>query len=215
MFLFVDRRIVAKVRQDHGTGLARELDRRGEIGVAIASRDGGPVVVAEIHPMTPSPGPDYCTGIASSRLAAGRYDATGDQRGREAAWQSRRSTRKRPRTSTTNFHFSQAVRAGELLICSGQIGTGADGKVPADLADEFRNAWHKVGGVLKAAKFEFSDVLEYTSYHVGMQSTIGTFMKVRDEVLSEPWPAWTAIGITELAVPGAHVEIRVTARKRK
>ena len=31
--------------------------------------------------------------------------------------------------------------------------------------------------------------------------------------LSEPWPAWTAIGITELAVPGAHVEIRVTAQK--
>ena len=113
------------------------------------------------------------------------------------------------------FHFSQAVRAGELLICSGQIGTGADGKVPADLTEEFRNAWTKVGSVLAAAKFNFSDVLEYTSFHVGMQSTIGTFMKARDEVLSEPWPAWTAIGITELAVPGAHVEIRVTARKRK
>ena len=41
------------------------------------------------------------------------------------------------------FHFSQAVRAGELLICSGQIGTGADGRVPADLAEEFRNAWQQ------------------------------------------------------------------------
>jgi enamine deaminase RidA (YjgF/YER057c/UK114 family) len=38
-------------------------------------------------------------------------------------------------------------------------------------------------------------------------------MKVRDEFLSEPWPAWTAIGVSELAVPQAHVEIRVTARK--
>jgi enamine deaminase RidA (YjgF/YER057c/UK114 family) len=122
---------------------------------------------------------------------------------------------KESRNLYDQFHFSQAVRAGELLICSGQIGTGVDGKVPMDLADEFRNAWQKVGSVLAAAKFQFSDVIEYTSYHVGMQSTIGTFMKVRDEVLSEPWPAWTAIGITELAVPGAHVEIRVTARKRK
>ena len=58
-------------------------------------------------------------------------------------------------------------------------------------------------------------VLEYTTYHVGLQSTMGTFMKVRDQFLKEPWPAWTAIGITELAAPGAHVEIRVTARKRK
>jgi enamine deaminase RidA (YjgF/YER057c/UK114 family) len=38
------------------------------------------------------------------------------------------------------------------------------------------------------------------------------FMSVRDEFLSSPWPAWTAIGITELALPGAHVEIRVMAK---
>jgi enamine deaminase RidA (YjgF/YER057c/UK114 family) len=40
------------------------------------------------------------------------------------------------------------------------------------------------------------------------------FMKVRDEVLSEPWPAWTAIGISELFIPGARVEIRVIAQLR-
>jgi len=101
------------------------------------------------------------------------------------------------------------------LLCSGQIGIGADGKVPTDLTQEFTNAWTKVGGVLKAGGVEFGDVLEYTTYHVGLQSTMGTFMKVRDQFLKEPWPAWTAIGITELAAPGAHVEIRVTARKRK
>jgi enamine deaminase RidA (YjgF/YER057c/UK114 family) len=114
-----------------------------------------------------------------------------------------------------NFHFSQAVRAGELLICSGQIGTGKDGKLPPDLDAEFDNAWEKVGSVLDAAGASFADVLEYTTYHVNLQRTIGAFMKARDRVLKEPWPAWTAIGITELAVPGAHVEIRVTARKRK
>jgi enamine deaminase RidA (YjgF/YER057c/UK114 family) len=113
------------------------------------------------------------------------------------------------------FHFSQAVRARELLICSGQIGTGPDGKVPTDLAEEFRNAWRSVGSVLQTAGVGFSDILEYTTYHVGLQSSVGAFMKVRDEFLSEPWPAWTAIGISELAVPGAHVEIRVTARIRK
>ncbi|MCX7065514.1 MAG: RidA family protein [Proteobacteria bacterium] len=123
-----------------------------------------------------------------------------------------------PKTSKVlydQFHFSQAVRAGDLMICSGQIGTGPDGKVPSDLAEEFRNAWRGVGSVLQAAGADFSDILEYTTYHVGLQSSVATFMHVRDEFLSEPWPAWTAIGITELAVPGAHVEIRVTARNRK
>jgi len=46
---------------------------------------------------------------------------------------------------------------------------------------------------------------------VGLQEHIGAFMKVKDEFIKEPYPAWTAIGITELAVPGARVEIRVRA----
>jgi len=45
-----------------------------------------------------------------------------------------------------------------------------------------------------------------------MQSHIAAFMVARDKFVSAPWPAWTAIGTTELAMPGAHVEIRVVAR---
>ena len=40
-------------------------------------------------------------------------------------------------------------------------------------------------------------------------------MEIRDQFLSEPWPAWTAIGISELAIPGAHVEIKVTAKLKE
>ena len=110
------------------------------------------------------------------------------------------------------LHFSQAVRAGEMLICSGQLGRGPDGRPPADLAEEFRAAWRAVGDVLAAAGLDFGNIVEYTTYHVGLQAHIATFMKVRDEFLQAPWPAWTAIGITELALPGAHVEIRVIAQ---
>jgi len=110
------------------------------------------------------------------------------------------------------FHFSQAVKSNGLLVCSGQIGSGAGGAVPADLTEEFRNAWNAVKRVLDEGGASFADVVEYTTFHVGLQKTMGTFMKVRDEFIKAPWPAWTAIGITELAIPGAHVEIRVIAR---
>lgn len=110
------------------------------------------------------------------------------------------------------FHFSQATRAGELVLCSGQIGMDSSGKLPDDVEQEFRLAWQRVGEVLAAAGLGFGDIVEYTTYHVGLQEHMRAFMKVRDEFLSAPWPAWTAIGITELAVRGAHVEIRVTAR---
>jgi enamine deaminase RidA (YjgF/YER057c/UK114 family) len=49
-----------------------------------------------------------------------------------------------------------------------------------------------------------------TTFHVGLQEHLGTFLAVRDEFLSAPWPAWTAIGVSELAAPGARVEIKVT-----
>jgi len=111
-----------------------------------------------------------------------------------------------------NFHFSEATRSNGFLLCSGVIGTGAQGKLPADIREEFRNAWSGIGKLLAACNIGYADILEYTSYHVDLQANIGDFMAVRDEFLAEPWPAWTAIGITELAIPGAHVEIRVTAQ---
>ncbi len=112
-----------------------------------------------------------------------------------------------------NWHFASAVRTGDLVLCSGQIGSNDDGKVPESAEDEFRNAWNSVGRVLQAAELGFEHIIEYTSYHVNLNDHVRTFMKVRDEFLSEPWPAWTAIGITELALPGARVEIRVTAHQ--
>ena len=114
------------------------------------------------------------------------------------------------RTAYQSFHFAPAVRAGGLVLCSGQIGM-ADGKVPDSAEDEFRCAWRAVGRVLQAAGLGYEDVQEITTYHVGLQRHLGAFMKVKDEFIAEPYPVWTAIGITELAVPNARVEIRVTA----
>ena len=111
------------------------------------------------------------------------------------------------------FHFAPAVRENGLILCSGQIGAGPDG-VPVSPEEEFRNAWRAVGEVLKEAGASYENIIEYTTFHVSLQEHIAAFMKVRDEFVSEPWPAWTAIGCTELAIRGARVEIRVVAAKR-
>lgn len=115
------------------------------------------------------------------------------------------------RHSYDNFHFAPAVASGGLLVCSGQIGAGADGKVPEDAAEEFRNAWQAIGRVLAAAGLGYEDIVELTSYHVDLPAHMRAFMAVKDEFLAAPWPAWTAIGITSLAVRGARAEIRVIA----
>jgi enamine deaminase RidA (YjgF/YER057c/UK114 family) len=109
------------------------------------------------------------------------------------------------------FHFAPAVRAGELLLCSGQIGTGADGRPPADPETQFVAAFEQVKAVLAEAGLGFSDVVELTTFHVGMQH-LTTFAAVKDRYLAAPYPAWTAIGVSELAFPGGLAEVRVTAR---
>lgn len=116
------------------------------------------------------------------------------------------------RRAYEQFHFAPAVRSGDLILCSGQLGMDASGKVPEDPRDEFRLAWEAVGRVLAEAGSDFEKVLEYTTYHVGLQAHLSTFMQVRDEFIEPPWPAWTAIGVSELAVPGARVEVRVVAK---
>jgi enamine deaminase RidA (YjgF/YER057c/UK114 family) len=105
-----------------------------------------------------------------------------------------------------NFHFAPAVRHGDLIFCSGQIGQGASAE------DEFRSAWQGVEKVLKAAGVGFGDIIEITSYHVGLREHLAAFSKVKDEFIREPYPAWTAIGVAELALPDARVEIRIIAR---
>ncbi len=48
-----------------------------------------------------------------------------------------------------------------------------------------------------------------TTFHIDMPKTIGTFSQVREEFMSKPYAAWTAIGISALALPSARMEMRV------
>ncbi len=114
------------------------------------------------------------------------------------------------------FHFAPAVKVsgsagGTTIYVSGVIGTGADGRVPESAEDEFTNAFTQLASTLEAAGASMADVVEMTSFHVGMGETLGSFIAAKDAVVSEPYPAWTAIGCTELAFPNARAEVKATA----
>jgi enamine deaminase RidA (YjgF/YER057c/UK114 family) len=99
-----------------------------------------------------------------------------------------------------------------MLYCSGQLGWAGPGKtVPADPKEQFKLAFENVGLVLAAAGADFDDIVEITTFHVGMQH-LAVFSAVKADFIKQPYPAWTAIGVSELAIPGALVEIRITAR---
>jgi enamine deaminase RidA (YjgF/YER057c/UK114 family) len=110
------------------------------------------------------------------------------------------------------LHFAPAMRTGEWVYGSGDLGTDASGAVPEDPEAQFTNVFENLSRVLEAAGTSLGDVVEITSFHVGLQKHMRTFMAVKDRYIREPYPAWTALGVSELAVPGALVEVRIVAR---
>lgn len=110
-----------------------------------------------------------------------------------------------------SWHFAPAVRTGNTIYVSGVIGVGGDGKVPDDPSEEFTNAFAQLTATLAAAGATPDNVVEMTTFHVGMAETLRAFTAAKDVVITEPYPAWTAIGCTELAIPGARAEVKVTA----
>ena len=111
------------------------------------------------------------------------------------------------------LHFAPAVRDGDRLFCSGQIGTGPDGRPLEDPEAQFVQAFENVKTVLEAAGGTLGNVIDITTYHVGFREHIAKFAKVKDRYIPEPYPAWTAIGVSELAFGGL-VEIQVVASLR-
>lgn len=111
-------------------------------------------------------------------------------------------------------HFSPAVIDGEHLRCSGMIGIRPDMTVAEDPRAQFTQAFENLRGLLAEAGLTFADVTDMTSYHVGLQRHVQVFSEVKEEFVAAPYPAWTAVGVTELAVPGALVEIQIIARMR-
>jgi enamine deaminase RidA (YjgF/YER057c/UK114 family) len=113
-----------------------------------------------------------------------------------------------------DWHFSPVLLSGDFAFLSGQTGTRPDGTVSPDPEQQFRDAFSFLGANLSAAGLTFDDVVEMTTYHVDLRKHLESFTKVKDEHISPPYPAWSAIGISELVTPGTLIEIRITARRR-
>ena len=98
--------------------------------------------------------------------------------------------------------FSNAVRVGDVLYMSGQLGIGPDGKLPDGIEAQTRQALENVGKILKRAGLGFTDVFHCTAMLSDMANW-PSFNKVYVTYFPEgKRPARSAFGASGLALGG-------------
>lgn len=107
--------------------------------------------------------------------------------------------------------YSGAIRSGDLLFVSGQVGSRSDGSVEPDFARQVDQAFANLQAVLAAAGASFDDVIDVTTFHTDPERQFDTILAAKAKVFpAAPYPAWTAVGVNWLA--GFDFEIKAIAR---
>jgi len=109
-------------------------------------------------------------------------------------------------------HYTDAVRAGNLLFVSGIVAMDADGNLVggADVVAQARQVFHNMREVLAAAGCAFEDVVKVTIFLTDVDDR-ASINPVRQEVFGETRPASTLVEVPRLAVPGAKIEVEAVA----
>ncbi len=110
-----------------------------------------------------------------------------------------------------NFHFSPATRVGDMIWVSGQVGIDANFVPASGMEAQARLAFQSLKTILDAAGASMDDIVEIMSFHLDLRGEMDAFAKVKDEFLPDRYPSWTAVGVTQLAMPELRIEIRAVA----
>jgi enamine deaminase RidA (YjgF/YER057c/UK114 family) len=107
--------------------------------------------------------------------------------------------------------YSAAIRTGDLLFVSGQVGSREDGSPEPDFEKQVQLAFDNLGEVLQAAGCTFDDIVDVTTFHTDPETQFETIMSVKGKVFPQkPYPNWTAVGVNWLA--GFDFEVKAIAR---
>ncbi len=139
---------------------------------------------------------------------------------RPAARRRARRTRRRaagaeyfaaPSPALRSLPFSEAVRAGDFLLVSGQIGSGPGTAepVPGGITAESRQAMENVREVLERHGASLRDVVKFTVFLADIGDW-GAFNDVYRTYFPGRYPARSALGASGLA-KGARVEVECLA----
>ncbi|ABB05883.1 RidA family protein [Burkholderia lata] len=109
------------------------------------------------------------------------------------------------------YHFAPATRVGDTIWVSGQVGIGADMRPGDGVQAQARIAFESLKAILVEAGASLADVVELMTFHTDLRAEVEAFGAVKDEYFPDRYPSWTAVGVTQLALPELCVEVRAVA----
>lgn len=108
--------------------------------------------------------------------------------------------------------YSQAIRAGNLLLTSGQLGLDPEtGALPEGVEAQTKQSLKNIDAILAEAGYSREDVIKTTVFIANM-SDFGTVNKIYAEFFGEHKPARSCVEVSALP-KGGLVEIEVTASR--
>jgi reactive intermediate/imine deaminase len=116
-----------------------------------------------------------------------------------------------PAAQRHGFPLSEAVRAGDLLFLSGQVGTTNETMklIAGGIVPEARQTLTNIENALKRYGYSLADVVKCTVFLADMTEW-NEFNKVYREFFKAPYPARSALGANGLAL-NARVELECIA----
>lgn len=118
------------------------------------------------------------------------------------------------KVNNREYSYSQAVRIGDIVKCSGQGGWDNSGNMDEnDLPGQILKAFQNVEKNLRDAGLRgWEDVYSVRSYHISLEKSFDLMVEQFKKAMPRHQPIWTCVGVRELGIPGMTVEIEVEAK---
>jgi enamine deaminase RidA (YjgF/YER057c/UK114 family) len=109
-------------------------------------------------------------------------------------------------------HVVEVTGPGRTVYFAGQLGIDKSGKMGANAREQMEIAFENVKAALASVGAGFEHVVKLNNYIVDIGSNVAHFREVRDKYVNKAAPpASTAIGVPQLARPGALFEVEAIA----
>lgn len=106
--------------------------------------------------------------------------------------------------------YSHAVRVGDTIYISGQVGWDEQRKVSPVFEVQAAQALENLKRVLEAAGASVKDIVKITTYLKDL-GDMPKYREAREKYFSAPFPASTTVQIVSLASPELLIEIEAIA----